>query len=267
MAKLQDLFTQARRAQSGGGMGFLGKNKGETKPRAAALVVAFPQVEAGQAEAALKAGADGLLFNWDGKDQAVLEAIQQEIESAHARKEQLVVGLEITGGWEKLDGESLIHLKDQGLQYIILPFNAPARLLALETKEKEIEKVVVVPMRQGEIYPLHIRSLSAFDTVSAVLLAFGLPEDLGTVTVEEVLNYRAVREAIRFPAFIEVRGDMKEEDAYTLLTLGVQAVVLTASEDEETTRTQIKTLRGLLEKIHQEERDKNVPSVPTPGRK
>ncbi|HEY4387111.1 MAG TPA: hypothetical protein VGN34_21860, partial [Ktedonobacteraceae bacterium] len=79
MPKLQDMFTQARRAQSGGGMGFLGKNKSETKPKAAALVVEFPTVQTGGAEAALKAGADGLLFTWDGKDKAVLEAIKEEI--------------------------------------------------------------------------------------------------------------------------------------------------------------------------------------------
>src|ERR1022692_2146101 len=72
MAKLQDMFTQARRAQNAGGMGFLGKNKSETKPRAAALVVEFPTVQPGGAEAVLKAGADGLLFTWDGKNKATL---------------------------------------------------------------------------------------------------------------------------------------------------------------------------------------------------
>jgi 2-methylisocitrate lyase-like PEP mutase family enzyme len=265
MAKLQDLFTQARRTQSGGGMGFLGKNRQETKARAAALVVTFPQVAAGRAEAALKAGADGLLFSWDGKDRTTLQTIKQEIETALASKENLIAGLEITGGWEDLDREGLVDLKDQGLQYIILPFNAPARLLALESKG--IEKVVVVPMRQGETYPLYIRSLSAFDNISAVLLAFGLPDAVGAMTIEEVLDYRAVREAIRFPAFIEVKGDIKEEDAYTLQALGVQAVVLTASEDEETTRTQVKNLRELLEKVHQDESDRDAPSVPAPGRK
>ena len=61
MAKLQDLFSQARRAQSGSGIGFLGKSKPESKPHAASLVVEFPIVVAGNAEAAVKAGADGLL--------------------------------------------------------------------------------------------------------------------------------------------------------------------------------------------------------------
>src|SRR2546421_7352443 len=77
MAKLHDMFTQARRGQSGGGMGFLGKNRAETKPRAAAIVVEVPQVTAGSAEAALKAGTDGILFLWDGKDNAILGTIKK----------------------------------------------------------------------------------------------------------------------------------------------------------------------------------------------
>jgi hypothetical protein len=52
---------------------------------------------------------------------------------------------------------------------------------------------------------------------------------------------------------------MNEADAYTLMTLGIQAVILAASKNEETTRQQIAALRELLEKIHQEE--KETPSV------
>src|SRR5436305_14654540 len=100
MAKLQDLFSQARRAQSGSGIGFLGKSKPESKPHTASVVVEFPTVAAGSAEAVVKAGADGLLFAWNGTDTAQLEAIQQEITSARTQNEDLVTGLHLTGGWE-----------------------------------------------------------------------------------------------------------------------------------------------------------------------
>lgn len=265
MAKLQDLFTQARRAQSSGGMGFLGKGKAEEKARAAALVVSFPEVVAGGAEAALKAGADGLLFTWDGKDRSDLDAIKQEIEAGQNKKSQLVSGLRLTGGWDKLDRENLLHLKDQGVQYIILPFDAPARLLALETKD--LEKLVVVPMQEGEVYPLYIRNLSAFDTIAGVELDFGLSAHVGKMTIAEVLNYRAVREAIRFPAIINVQADLREEDAYTLLALGVQAMILSANSADESMHAQVKALRELLVVVHQEEQSRDVPAVPTPGRK
>ncbi|GER89126.1 hypothetical protein KDW_32880 [Dictyobacter vulcani] len=265
MAKLQDMFTQARRAQNGGGMGFLGKNKNETKARAAALVVELEQITAGSAEAALKAGADGILFNWDGKGGTQLEVLKQEIEAARAHSAQTVTGLNITGGLNKLTMESLKDLKEQGVQYVILPFNAPARLLAQETKD--LEKVIVVPMRKEESYPLYIRNLTAFDNIAAVLLDFDLGEKTGAMTIEEILDYRAVREAVRFPAFIYVNSNLSEADAYTINTLGIQAVVLSAKDSEEGTREQIKNLRTLLEKVHQDENDKDAPSLPSAGRK
>lgn len=257
MAKLHDMFTQARRGQSGGGMGFLGKSRTETRPRAAALVVEFPQITAGGAEAALKAGADGLLFHWDGRDSTFLDTLKKEIDSAKTSNENVVCGLHITGGWNTLDRERLLSMKDQGIQYIILPLDAPARLLALESKE--VEKVLAVPMRTGDMYPIFIRNLAAFDNLAGIFLDFNLGNDLGAMTVEDMLHFVAVREAVRVPAFIHVGADMNEADGYTLMTLGIQAVILAASKNEETTRQQIVALRELLEKIHQEE--KETPSV------
>jgi 2-methylisocitrate lyase-like PEP mutase family enzyme len=75
------------------------------------------------------------------------------------------------------------------------------------------------------------------------------------MSIEDVLHYRAVREAVRFPALLNVQSDLNEADAYTLLALGVQAMILTASENNDTTQQQIKALRELLEKVHQEEKD------------
>ena len=69
------------------------------------------------------------------------------------------------------------------------------------------------------------------------------------------MHYRAVREAVRYPALLNVQSDLKEADAYTLLTLGVQAMILTASGTDATIKKEIKALRELLEKVHQEEKD------------
>lgn len=247
------MFMQARRAHSGGGIGFLGKNKGEFKPRAAALVVELPRVTPGSAEAALKAGADGLLFTWDGRDTATLETVKNEIDAAKSVNQNLVSGLRITGGWNSLDRDSLMHLKEQGIQYAVLPLNAPARLLALDSKDIEI--IVTVPMRAGDMYPLFIRNLTAFDDISAVLLDFGINDGVGTMSIEDVLQYRAVREAVRFPALLNVQGDLSEADGYTLMTLGVQAFIFTANDTSETTRQQIQRLHTLLENIHHEDKD------------
>ena len=253
MAKLQDLFKQAQRSQNSGSIGFLGKNKTEFKAHAAALVVEFPKITAGSSEAVLKAGADGLLFTWNGLDDTQLETLKKEIDSAKASNESLVLGLRLTGNLETLERERLSAIKELGIQYVILPFNAPARLLA---QEKELEKVVTVPMRTDDFYPLFIRNLAAFDGISAVLLDFDVSEHLGTLTIEEALNYQAVREAVRFPAFFSVPGNLSEDDFYTLKTVGIQAVLLTADEKGDT--APIKALRELLEHVYQEEKEKET---------
>jgi 2-methylisocitrate lyase-like PEP mutase family enzyme len=257
MAKLQDMFTLARRAQSGGGIGFLGKSKAETKARAAALVFELLQATAGSAEAAIKAGADGLLFNWNGKDQALLETIKQEIDSAKTSNENVVSGLRITDGWDKLDRESINALKESGIQYVVLPLNAPARLLTIASKEVEI--IVTVPMRSGDMYPLFIRNLTAFESIAGVLLDFNLASEVGSLSIEDALQYRAVREAVRFPALLNIRGDLDEAEAYTVMSLGVQALVLSGRSVDDDIRGQIKNLRELLEKVYQDEKDSSLP--------
>src|SRR6266700_6030119 len=261
MSKLLDMFAQARRAQSSSGMGFLGKNRPETKPRAAALVVELASADslvAADAEAAIKAGADGLLFTWNGKDVSWLDTLKSTVEAAQASNEKAVFGLHITGGWQTLGRENLEHIKEQGIAFIVLPLKAPASFLALHVKDLDL--VVTVPMREGDLYPLFIRNLTAFNTIAAVQLDFGLGNDLGEMAIEDVLQYRAVREAVRFPALLNVKANMTEADAYTLTTLGVQAVILTASASDEQTRQQIKALYELLEKSHQEDKDK-APTV------
>ena len=258
MSKLLDMFTQARRAQSGSGMGFLGKNRSDFKPRAAALVIEFANASAGSAEAALKAGADGLLFHWDGKDTAALDTLKEVIDAAKASNDKAVCGLHITGKWDTLTHETVEHLKDHGINYVIFPLQAPARLLSMHNKELDL--VVTVPMREGDMYPIFIRNLTTFDTITAVQLDFGLSNDISKMTIEDILQYRSVREAVRFPALLNIQADISEADAYTLTTLGVQAVVLEASTTDEETRQNIKDIRELLEKVHQEDKEK-TPSL------
>jgi hypothetical protein len=253
MAKLHDMFTQARRAQSSGGIGFVGKNKPITKPRAAALVVELPNIDPGKAESAIKSGADGLLFSWNGADASDLNPLKGAIDAAQTSGEKVAFGLNITGGWESLERENFEHLKESGINYVLLPLEAPARLLSLQIKDLEL--AVSVPMHSGDMYPIFIRNLTAFDNISAVRLDFSLSEDISAMSIEDLLHYRAVREAVRFPALLNVQSDLDEAGAYTLLALGVQALILTASDNEESTQADIKTLRELLEKVHQEEKD------------
>jgi hypothetical protein len=263
MGKLQEMFTQPLRAKSGSGMGFIGKNKPATKPRAAALVVEFAAPDAAIAEAAIKAGADGLLFAWNGKD-AALNSIKKAIEAARSGEDKLVCGLDITGGWETLTRETFEGLKEREINYVMLPLNAPARLLALQVKDLEL--VVSVPMRAGDMYPLFIRNLTAFEGLAAVRLEFGIQHDISGLSIEDVLQYRAVREAVRFPSMLNIESDISEADAYTLLTLGAQAVIIDAGKTSDETKQSVQQVRELLEKVYHEEKDSKESFGLTPSR-
>ncbi len=249
MGKLSSLFKQIHKASSGKGIGFASKNMPAAKPRAAALLVELSGTDAGNAEAAVKAGADGLIFTW--KSDANTDALGKAIEAAHAAEDNVLVGLHINGGWDKLERKDFEQFKELGLSFVILPLNAPARLLALEVKD--LESVVSVPMREDELYPIFIRNLSAFENVSAVHLDFGLNTEFGDLSIEDVLHYRAVREAVHVPALITIKGTPGEDDAYALLTLGIQAIVLAEGKDAATTGQQIHSLHDLLEQVNQED--------------
>lgn len=261
MSKLLDMFSRVRRPQSSSGIGFVGKNKATTKPRAAALIIEFTDIDVASAEAAIKAGADGLLFPWDGKETSEFETLKQAIDSAKTSDSNVVCGLQITGGWDTLERDRLEQLKEAGVHYIMLPLQAPARLLAL--KIKDLDLVVSVPMREGDLYPTFIRNLMAFDTITAVRLDFWLAGEVGTMSIEDALQYRAVREAVRFPALLNVRGDVDESDALTFATIGAQAVILMVSDMGPKTQKQVRTLREVLEKVYQDEKDSSSPNVPS----
>lgn len=253
MGKLSDLFAQVRKARSGKGIGFVGgKNASTIKPRAAALLVALNAANAGNTEAAVKAGADGLIFAWNGQNDST-EALQKATEAAQTAGENVLVGLHISGGWDKLTRKVFENFKDAGVHFIILPLGAPARLLAIRVKD--LESVISVPMREDQWYPVFIRNLSAFESLAGIHLDFGLSKEISTMSIEDVLRYRAVREAVHAPSFISVQETPDEAGAYALLTLGVQAIVLAENKDSAITNQQISTLRELLEKVYQDEKD------------
>ncbi|MBO0782014.1 MAG: hypothetical protein J2P37_24605, partial [Ktedonobacteraceae bacterium] len=126
-------------------------------------------------------------------------------------------------------------------------------------EDKELERVVTVPMREGELYPSVVRNLSAFESVAAVELDFDLEDRLSSLTIDEALSYRAVREVLRQPAFIKVKHSLTEVEAYTLRALSIQGLILTVNNHNAATVAQVKALRELLEKIHQEVKDSETP--------
>jgi len=248
MGKLSELFARVRTTRSSKGIGFAGKSTSGTKARAAALLVDSGTFDTTSATAVVKAGADGLIFAWQGKSS--LTDLGEVVKAAREVNKDALFGLTVTDGSQQLERSSFEHFKEQGISFVILPLDAPARLLAL--KVKDVDLVISVPMRDGELYPVFIRNLAAFERLSAIHLDFGLGNVANNLSIEDLLHYRAVREAVHVPALLNVKNVPAEDDAYTLLALGVQALVLSYGKE---TVQQLATLREILEKIHDEEQD------------
>lgn len=263
MGKLSDLFAQVRKARSGKGIGFVGKNAPTLKAREAALLVEFHGAEAGKAEAAIKAGADGLIFIWDGQNSEQTDALHNAVEAAQSAGEHILCGLHLTDGWDTLGRKDFEHFKELGLNFVVLPFNAPARLLGMHVKD--LEAVVSLPMRDDELYPNFVRNLSAIEKIAAIHLDVNLGSEISNLSIENVLHYRAVREAVRVPALIHADSTLTENDAYTLLTLGIQALILTEDKDMASTEQHIIAIRKMLEKVHEDEKDASLLGLHTRG--
>jgi hypothetical protein len=267
MSKFSDMLSQARRGQSGGAIGFFGgKSRPAVKPRAAALLIEFPAVDAGEAEAAIKAGANGLLFHWSGSplESASLATLKQLSEAIQSQDENAALGLRLLGNGANIERKMLESLKEHGVHFLIVPLQAPARLLS--THLKDFDLAVTLPWRGNDpLYPLVVRNLGAFEGLSALHLD-GRELPLERLSIEEALGYRAIREALRLPALLSLTSLNSEAAAYGLLTLGVQAVIVPASESTAATTQRIQELREWLEKVHrQEEKELPPPTVPQPS--
>nr|BBH94883.1 hypothetical protein KTA_30820 [Thermogemmatispora argillosa] len=266
MSKFSDMLSQARRGQSGGTIGFFGgKSRPAVKPRAAALLIEFPAVDTGQAEAAIKAGANGLLFHWSGStlEGASLATLKQLSETIQSQDENAALGLRLLGDGAGIERKTLEDLKEHGVHFLIVPLQAPARLLNVHLKDFDI--AVTLPWRSNDpLYPLVIRNLGAFEGVSALHLD-GRELLLERLSIEEALGYRAMREALRLPALLSLTALQSEAAAYGLLALGVQAIIVPAAESAAATMQRIQEQREWLEKVHRpEEKELPPPTVPQP---
>jgi hypothetical protein len=262
MSKFSEMLNQARRGQSGSAIGFLGsQSKSEIKPRAAALVVEFPAVQVSGVEAALRAGVNGLLFTWTGPQSAASEALQEVGELVKRSDEHAAIGLHLTGGWQEMQRATLEQFKEQGVHYLVLPPQAPARLVSMHIKDLDV--VLTLPLRPADyLYPLLLRNVSAFESVVALHLEQRelLPESL---SIEEAMAYRSLHEATRLPVLLSLPELSGEAAGYGLLALGAQAVILPAAATIPATIGRIEMARETLEKIHQEERERFSSSPPT----
>lgn len=250
MGKLVETLQRVGKS-SGGGMGFFGRAQAQSKPKAAALLVALGQPDAGVVEAITKAGADGVIFaakngKTTGKGIA-LEAYQKAAEPLKAANRPW--GLDLTEVVALLPADALKGMREGGADFVSFPLGAPAQLL--QERPEGLDRIITLGELRDDPYLLLARSINLL-SVQAAFFDVGLSaEGLRSLTIEGLLRFRIVRETLRFPALVGVTGDLGSEEVRTLIKTGASAVVLQPSMGESASALaqRVTALREELERV------------------
>jgi len=266
MGKLIETLQRVGKS-SGGGMGFLGKNQGQSKARAAGILVTLSQADAGAVESIAKAGADGVIFalqnGKSGSRGLSLEAYRKAAEPLRAANRPW--GLDLAEIVDSLPADALKGIREDGADFVSFPLDAPARLL--QERPEGLDRIITLRQQDGdddERYLRLVRSLNLLSVQVVHLLANLTAGRLHDLRIEELLSYRVMREQLRFPVLANVSGDLGNEEARILVKLGISAVILQATEGETAAALaqRVTALREELERVPASgAEDEDVPSL------
>ena len=234
--------------------------------------MALSQADAGAVEAVTKAGADGVIFALQSGKSAdkglSLEAYRKAAEPLRAANKPW--GLDLTAIVDTLPADSLKGMRDDGADFVSFPLDAPARLL--QERPEGLDRIITLRQQDGddeERYLRLVRSLNLLSVQVVHLLANLTAGRLHDLRIEELLNFRVVREQLRFPVLSNVSGNLGNEEARLLVKLGISAVILQAADGESTSALaqRVSALREELERVPAPgAEDEDMPSVTfTPG--
>ncbi len=266
MGKLIETLQRVGKS-SGGGMGFLGKSQAQSKARAAGILVALGQADAGAVEAVVKAGADGVIFALPNSKAAskglALEAYQKAAGPLRAANRPW--GLDLDEVADALPADVLKGIREGGADFVSFPLDAPARLL--QERPEGLDRIITLRQQDGgddERYLRLVRSLNLLSVQAVHILANLTAGRLHDLRIEELLNFRVARELLRFPVLANVSGDLGNEEARILVKLGLSAVMLQAVEGESASALaqRVTALREELERVPAPgAEDEEMPSV------
>ena len=241
MGKLVEKLQQVSQA-TGNGFGFLGRSQSAgRKPRPAAVFVTLDAGDVAAAEAAVKAGADGVIISgWTpGADLAKVKAV--------LATGSTLLGVAYAGKHADADG-ALKAALEAGAAFALAGAEAPAALLF-----DEIEQLDVVVTGEAPRDDLGRVLLRAENLLPAQAAVIQLPEGtaaLDRLTVSEFARLRLVFEAIRFPALVDVTGELPAAAVKALVRLGADGLILAgAGSKADTLGKQVQALCAALEAI------------------
>jgi 2-methylisocitrate lyase-like PEP mutase family enzyme len=239
MGKLIDKLKQVGQG-NGGSFGFFGRGQAPSSPaRPAAVLVTLTVTDTAAAEAAAKAGADGIIIaGW--KPSADVKAIKSTLESAN-----VLWGVEYSGGAEE---EVATAAQQAGAGFLLL--GPEAQAAPLYDQPEQFDRVVTLSAPNSEMDLLLYRMANALPAQAALItLPVGM-RDLPKQSVSDFARLALLSSSVRFPLLAVVDETPNLRAARTLVRLGFDGIVLTgvgASADQ--IAQQIQSLRADLEKI------------------
>jgi hypothetical protein len=169
-----------------------------------------------------------------------------------------------------LAADALQGIRENGTDFVSFPLDAPARLL--QERPEGLDRIITLRQQDGsddERYLRLVRSLNLLSVQVVHLFANLTAGRLHDLRIEELLNFRVVREQLRFPVVTNVSGHLGNEEARILVKLGISAVIVQAAEGEDTSalESRVAGLREELERVPAPgTEDEDVPGVTfTPG--
>ncbi|HEU5367782.1 MAG TPA: hypothetical protein VFU69_04945 [Ktedonobacterales bacterium] len=267
MGKLIETLQRVGKS-SGGSMGFLGKNQAQSKAKAAGILVALGQADAGAVEAVAKAGADGVIFvvSADKSASKGFSAAAYQKAAEPLRAANRPWGIDLAAVVSSLPADALKGIREGGADFVSFPLDAPARLL--QERPEGLDRIVTIRGPAGddddERYLRLVRSVNLLSVQVVELISHLSAERLHDLRIEELLHYRTVRELLRFPVIASLRGDLGNEEARLLVKLGISAIILQATEGESTAALaqRVAALREELERVPAPgSEDEDMPSL------
>jgi hypothetical protein len=240
MGKLTDKLQQVRQSSSSS-IGFFGRNlAAATKPRPAAIVVSVGVKDTVAAQAAVKAGADALLFvGWTPKTD--LSAFTTATSAGTT-----LLGVGLAEGETGAYG-TLKQLRDAGASFAVVGVSASAHMLFEDLDH--FDRVVTLDAPHDDIALLMLRAQN-LAPAQAALLRVGLSASaIAKMSIEDYTRLKFVVESLRFPVLATLEGVPEAPSVPILARLGLAGVVLSGvGVGPDALGTQVTTLREELER-------------------
>ena len=240
MGKLVDKLRQVGQA-SGSRLGFMGRSTTPVrKPRPAAVLVMLKAGDVAGAEAAAKAGVDGVLISgWAPNSD--IGGVKSALEAGGT-----LWGVEFAGN-AGADG-ALKSAAEVGASFALVGPKTPAAVLWSEVEQLDLV-VSIEPPRDD----LSLLLLRAENLLPAQVAIVPLPEDVSSLSkmaIGEFVRLRYLFETLRFPAMVIVKEAPDADTTKALVHLGVDGIIISGTGSKpETLAKQVQALGEILETI------------------